>query len=93
MLAGDKGFCSELKDVQKQEKKVNVLAIPKRATDWGNDLLQPWQSFRAGIEGSISVLKRAFRLVRCHYRGFKSFAASIGMGVFCHNLVKLANTS
>jgi IS5 family transposase len=93
VLAGDKGFRSELKDMQKQEKKVSVLAIPKRATDWGNDLLQPWQGFRAGIEGSISVLKRAFRLVRCHYRGFKSFAASIGMGVFCHNLVKLANTS
>ncbi len=93
VLAGDKGFRSELKDMQKHEKKVNVLAIPKRATDWGGDLLQPWQGFRAGIEGSISVLKRAFRLVRCHYRGFKSFVASIGMGVFCHNLVKLANTS
>lgn len=93
VLAGDKGFRSELKKMKEQEKKVKVLAIPKRVSDWGNDLLQPWQGFRAGIEGSISVLKRAFRLIRCHYRGFKSFAASIGMGVFCHNLVKLANTS
>lgn len=93
VLAGDKGFRSELKEMKKHEKKVKVLAIPKRASDWGNELLQPWQGFRAGIEGSISVLKRAFRLAKCHYRGFKSFAASIGMGVFCHNLVKLAKTS
>lgn len=93
VLAGDKGFRSELKDMEKLEKKVKVLAVPQKATDWGKDLLQPWQAFRAGIEGSISVLKRAFPLLKCHYRGFKSFAVSIGMGVFCHNLVKLANTS
>lgn len=93
VLAGDKGFRSELKTMQKHEEKVKVLAIPRKVTDWGNELLQPWQGFRAGIEGSISVLKRAFRLAKCHYRGFKSFAASIGMGVFCHNLVKLADSS
>ncbi|MDR4499000.1 MAG: hypothetical protein MRK02_13940 [Candidatus Scalindua sp.] len=72
---------------------MKVLAIPRRASDWGNDLLQPWQSFRAGIEESISVLKRAYRLMRCHYRGFKSFASSVGMGVFCHKLVTRANSS
>jgi hypothetical protein len=48
-----------------------------------------WQAFRAGIEGTISGLKRAFRLARCFYRGFKRFAASVGMVVFCHNLVVL----
>ncbi len=48
------------------------------------------QSFRAGCEGSISVLKRAFRLLRCPYRGFSSFAASVGLSIFCHNLVVLA---
>ena len=25
-----------------------------------------------------------------HYRGFKRFAAALGLGVFCHNLVVLA---
>jgi len=48
------------------------------------------QKFRAGCEGSISVLKRAFGLVRCLNRGFNSFASSIGNLVFCHNLVVLS---
>ncbi len=90
VLAGDKGFRSEVKEMKKHEKKVKILAIPKRVSDWGKELLQPWQSFRAGIEGSISVLKRGFRLMRCYYQGFKSFSASIGMAIFAHNLVKLA---
>jgi hypothetical protein len=48
------------------------------------------QKFRAGCEGSISVLKRVFGLYRCLSRGFKSFASSIGSIVFCHNLVVLS---
>ena len=49
-----------------------------------------FHGFRAGIEGTISGLKRAFRLARCYFRTFKSFQASIGLGVFCHNLVVLS---
>jgi len=48
------------------------------------------QRFRAGIEGSISVLKRAFGLDICRNKGFKSFATSVGFLVFCHNLVLLS---
>ncbi len=58
--------------------------------DLADAVLRGWQSFRAGIEGTISGLKRAFRLARCHYRGFKRFAAALGLGVFAHNLVVLA---
>jgi len=47
------------------------------------------QRFRAGVEGSISVLKRAFRLRRCLFKGFKNYAASVGLAVLCHNLVLL----
>ena len=49
-----------------------------------------WQAFRAGIEGTISGLKRAFRLARCFYRGFKHFQGAIGLAVFSHNLIVLA---
>ena len=49
------------------------------------------QTFRAGIEGTISGLKRAFRRVRCFFCGFKGFAGSVGLGVFCHNLIVLAD--
>jgi IS5 family transposase len=47
------------------------------------------QRFRAGCEGSISVLKRAFNLGKCLFKGFKNYAASVGCAVFCHNLVLL----
>jgi len=53
-------------------------------------LMGAWQAFRAGIEGTISGLKRAFRLSRCFCRGFKGFATAIGLGLFSHNLVVLA---
>jgi hypothetical protein len=36
------------------------------------------------------VLKRAFKLNRCLFKGYKHFAASVGCAVFCHNLVLLA---
>ena len=89
VVAGDKGFRDEAEKMKELEGKVEFLAIPKKATDWGKTEFQPWQPFRAGVEGSISVLKRGFRLLRCFYRGFKSFAASIGLAVFAHNLIQL----
>jgi hypothetical protein len=50
---------------------------------------QDGQRFRAGVEGSISVLKRVFDLDRCLFKGFKNYAASVGLAVLCHNLVLL----
>jgi hypothetical protein len=67
------------------------LAIPQRMKDFVDKMLSHWQGFRAGIEGTISGLKRAFRLVRCFFQGFRSFDAAVGLGVFCHNLIVLAN--
>ena len=43
-----------------------------------------------GSRGRSPGLKRAFRLVRCFFRGFRSFSAAVGLGVFCHNLIVLA---
>jgi IS5 family transposase len=90
VMAGDKGMnpCAEKR--AKLEAKVRVLAIPRKLSDWANDSLVEWQAFRAGIEGTISVLKRAFRLARCLFRGFKHFASAVGLSVVCHNLVVLA---
>jgi IS5 family transposase len=90
VLAADKGFNPKAAIRATLKGKVQTLAIPRRLSDWSNVIGPVWQRFRAGIEGTISVLKRAFRLVRCPFRGFKSFAACVGMGVFCHNLVLLA---
>ena len=90
VVAADRGFRGDPEKMETIEEKVKTVAIPKKVTDWGKPELQPWQPFRAGIEGSISVLKRGYRLMRCFYKGFKSFAASIGMAIFCHNLVQLS---
>ena len=48
------------------------------------------QRFRAGIEGSISFLKRALGLARCFNKGWKHFVATVGATVFAHNLLVLA---
>jgi len=89
-LAADKGFRGKQKAMDKIMKKVKVLAIPKRLGDFADATFVALQHFRAGIEGSISVLKRAFGLLRCQYRGFKSFQCHVALGVFTHNLVILA---
>ena len=89
-LAADKGFCGKPDAMVKLRKKVKVVAIPQRLKDFTDDLFVMLQHFRAGIEGSISALKRAFGLLRCQYRGFKSFASHVGLAVFSYNLVVLA---
>ena len=75
-------------------------ACAKRATgpsivlsgDPTTEAFMDGQRFRAGSEGSISVLKRAFNLGKCFFKGFKNYAASVGLAVLCHNLVLLARS-
>lgn len=88
-VTADTGFRAVPEEMSKVEKHVETVAVPGRGQSRAK-IDSYWHHFRAGIEGSISVLKRAFRLTVCMYRGFKSFAASLGMAVFCHNLLNLA---
>ena len=90
VLAADKGFRPEAEKYAELEKEVGTLAIPKRLADFADALMRTWQAFRAGIEGTISGLKRAFRLSRCFYRHDNGFVRAIGLGVLSHNLVVLA---
>jgi transposase, IS5 family len=91
VLAADKGFCPAEGKRAELAALVDNLAIPRRMRDFMDKLLAHCQAFRAGIEGTISGLKRAFRWCRCVFRGFKGFARTVGLGVFCHNLIVLAN--
>jgi IS5 family transposase len=91
VLAADKGFCPAEEKFDALAQQVDTLAIPRRMQDFVDKMLAHWQAFRAGIEGTISGLKRAFRLVRCFFRGFKGFQRAVGLGVFCHNLIVLAD--
>jgi IS5 family transposase len=87
-VTADTGFRAEPQEMSKVQMHVATMAVPGRGQSRAK-IETCWHHFRAGIEGSISVLKRAFRLSICMYRGFKSFAAAVGMAVFCHNLVNL----
>jgi IS5 family transposase len=96
-FTADKNYHVSVEDTQEWEERIDNYAVGKKGRRTQQEeqrehdpLFKAAQSFRAGIEGSISVLKRVFGLKRCLNRGFKSFAASIGNIVFCHNLVLLA---
>ncbi len=96
-FTADKNYWVNVQDIDKWEKDIELCAIAKKGrrnqAEYDrehSDDFKGMQRFRAGIEGSISVLKRAFGLDICRNRGFKSFASSVGCLVFCHNLVLLS---
>jgi IS5 family transposase len=96
VLAADKGFYSSARQLATLEETIDTVSICKkgrlteeqRAREHTEEF-QDGQRFRSGVEGSISVLKRAFKLNRCFFKGIKNFAASVGCAVFCYNLVLL----
>jgi IS5 family transposase len=97
VLAADKGFYASRTQLRELEKKIEMVSLAKKGRRTGPEIeresteaFKEGQRFRAGSEGSISVLKRAFKLNRCLFKGFKNYAASVGCAVFCHNLVLLA---
>jgi len=89
-VAADKGFCPDADTYEELEDEIEYLGVPRSTREFGDTRMGIWQQWRAGIEGTISCLKRAFRLARCCFRGFKNFTAAIGSAVFCHNLTILA---
>jgi len=99
VFAADKGYYKSMQQLADLEREIEMVSICKKgrrneaetAREHG-DAFQAGQCFRAGVEGSISVLKRAYKLGRCLYKGYKHFAAAVGCAVFCHNLVLLART-
>jgi IS5 family transposase len=96
VLAADKGFYKNMGQIDGLQAKIRTVSIPKkgrrnpqedqRETE---EAFVSGQRFRAGVEGSISVLKRVFNLGCCLFKGFTHYAASVGLAVLCHNLVLL----
>lgn len=96
LLAADKGFYESMKQLDDLEEDIATVSIAKKGRRTPdeyeretNESFLAGQRFRAGSEGSISVLKRAFKLGRCLFKGFKHYAASVGLAVLCHNLIVL----
>jgi IS5 family transposase len=96
LLAADKGFYSSMSSLKLLEEGIEVVAIAKKGKrTWEESererspLFRIGQRFRAGVEGTISCLKRALGLTRCLNRGWAQFVSTIGLAVFVHNLLIL----
>lgn len=96
-LTADKGYYGSLEQLAALSKKITVVAIGKKGkrspaqAAWEADpLFRHAQCFRAGIEGSISFLRRVLGLARCYVKGWDHYAAAVGATVFVHNLLILA---
>ncbi len=95
-VATDGGFASKANGEKAREMNVKNTAFSSLK---GNALDECVQSpsiykqlcnWRAGIEGVISAVKRAFGLDRCHWRGYESFEAYVHLAVLSFNLQTLA---
>ena len=99
VCATDKGFYSQQAVEKAAKSGVKQVCVPKKGrrneAEEGRERSR-WfklaQAFRAGIEGTISVLKRVFGLRRCVREGWEHFQSWAGTGVLAHNLVLMART-
>jgi len=96
-LAADKGFYESMAKLSELETVIPNVSIAKKGSRSSSEIerehdpiFRMLQRFRAGIEGTISVMKRVFKMWRCLYRSFRSYCSSVGSHVFAHNLVVLA---
>jgi IS5 family transposase len=96
-LAGDKGYYESMDAIDRLQHKVPMVSIAKKGrrtpeeTERERDVLfRLAQRFRAGVEGTISFLKRVLRLARCFNKGWEHFVATIGQTILAHNLLILA---
>ncbi len=96
-LTADKGYYRNMETIGALEKRIEVVSIAKKGprspaeTEREQDpLFRHAQAFRAGVEGSISFLKRMLRLARCFNKSWEHFVATVGQTIFAHNLLVLA---
>ena len=95
-LSADGGFAS--KDNLRWAKKqgiVDVCFAKRRGLSIADMVRSTWiyralKRFRAGIESTISALKRAFGMDRCPWSGWAGFQRYIWSIVVSHNLFTLA---
>jgi IS5 family transposase len=99
VCASDKGFYSQQAVARAEELGVKKVCVPKKGrrneeeeTREKSRWFKLAQAYRAGIDGTISVLKRVFGWWRCLRDGWVHFRSWAGTGVLAHNLVLLART-
>jgi len=97
--SADRALSSELNEKLAQDLGVQHVILPKRGYRSKARLKhehQAWfvkgRKWHAGVEGRISVLKRAHGLGRCLTHGFSGFQSWVGWGVIAGNLAVLGRT-
>ncbi len=70
-------------------KKRGLSVLDMAKSTWVYKMLR---NFRAGIEAGISVLKRAFGLDRCTWKGWEGFGRYVWSSIVSYNLLVLART-
>jgi len=99
LLAGDRGLYSAENERLAQEAGVKRIVSPKSgrlSQEREQHEKQRWFRrgfrFRAGIEGRISVLGRAFGLDLCLDHGEEGMERWVGWGILAHNLRQISRT-
>jgi len=98
LYAGDRGFDSASARAAADKAQVVRLCIPQRGGQLSAERAQEQRSrsfkqgqrFRAGIEGTISVLMRGRGMNRCRLSGRERFEMFVGAAVLAINLMRLA---
>lgn len=97
VLAADKGYWQDAFTAERLRWRIDMVSIAKKgrrtAEERAHERSLPFrlaQAFRAGVEGSISFLKRVLGLCRCMNKGFGHFVSTVASSVFAHNLLILS---
>lgn len=97
-FAGDRRFFSadnEKAAYASGVKRVSICKPGYRSKDRQKIEKQRWfrrlQRYRAGIEGLISGLMRAYGLDRCSWKGWEAFQSYISLSVVTFNLQKIGS--
>ena len=96
-VATDRGFWSPGNERYLLDKGVKRVSLPRRGKRSASRTAherQPWfrrlQRWRAGQEGTISVLKRRYGLDRTLYRGLAGCQRWVGEAIWGYNLTRIA---
>src|SRR5215207_9249574 len=99
LMAGDRGLYSAENERLAREAGIKRIVLPKSGRlshERDQHEKQRWFRrgfrFRAGIEGRISVLGRAFGLDLCLEHGEEGMSRWVGWGILAHNLRQIART-
>lgn len=95
-VVADGGYASQENVRKGRDKGVKRVVFHKRvglsnqAMGVKQKTFDQLRHFRAGIEGNISELKRAFGASKATWKGHDGFKAFVGSAVISYNLTRLA---